>query len=123
MEHVVKSNLLTLTTEPDMLTLEITAGQGGTTDPAPGSYLYDQGAEVTVTALAEEGYEFDSWQLDGATYTQNPITVTMNKNYSLHAKFKEEGVPPPPPPEDNTLLIILGIASAVVIGGVIIYYT
>jgi len=68
-------------------TLTISATAGGTTDPAPGSYVYDEGTEVTVTAIPDEFYEFDHWELDGAVRSENPIDVLMDADHTLHAVF------------------------------------
>ena len=46
-------------------TLVITTTNGGATSPAAGSYSYNGGASVTVTANAAKGYRFDHWSLDG----------------------------------------------------------
>jgi len=70
-------------------TLHIEAGEGGTTDPPPGDYEYLENSSVSVTAIPDEGYEFDFWLLDGAQYTSNPITVTMDADHELSAYFKE----------------------------------
>ncbi len=66
------------------LTIDTTAG--GTTDPAPGSYTYDYGTEVSVTAVPNSGYQFSGWSGD-ATGTTNPITVTMDGDKSITANF------------------------------------
>jgi hypothetical protein len=42
-------------------TLTIIAVAGGTTDPPPGNYTYGYMANVTVTAIPDPGYVFDSW--------------------------------------------------------------
>lgn len=62
--------------------------------PAPGSYPYPKGTNVSVLAVPHAGYNFDHWELDGANYTVNPITVTMDKNHTLLAVFTA-GPPPP----------------------------
>ena len=74
-------------------TLTITCTVGGTTDPAPGTYTYPEGTAVIVNAIPDVGYYFDHWELNGVDYTFKTITVTMNKNYTLHAIFTT--VPPP----------------------------
>jgi hypothetical protein len=73
---------------PPQYTLSISSGQGGTTDPTLGNHQYTPGL-VPVTAIPneEEGYFFDHWLLDGQSYTQNPITVTMTSNHTLEAYF------------------------------------
>ncbi|MEM3726079.1 MAG: PKD domain-containing protein, partial [Candidatus Bathyarchaeia archaeon] len=71
-------------------TLTITATAGGTTNPAPGVYIYSGGANVQVTASAGAGYKFDHWVLDGSPAgSASPITVLMDSNHSLEAVFAE----------------------------------
>lgn len=54
------------------------------------------GDNVTLTAVAEEGWEFDVWSGSGVTDTQaNPLTVSRNDVASLTANFTEEAVEPP----------------------------
>jgi hypothetical protein len=70
-------------------TLTITTATGGTTNPSPGTYTYWAGTTVNVTATPNSGYIFDHWELDGAPAgSQNPISVTMNSDHTLHAVFQ-----------------------------------
>jgi len=70
-------------------TLTITSTSGGTTDPAPDSYSYDEGTVVSVTAIPDSGYCFDHWELDGVDAgSANPIAVTINADHTLHAVFE-----------------------------------
>jgi len=69
-------------------TLTITSTSGGTTDPVPDNYLYDEGTVVSVTAIPDLGY-FDHWELDEVYVgPANPIDVTMVVDHTLHAVFK-----------------------------------
>ena len=74
---------------PLQCTLNIAAGTGGTTNPAPGSYLYDPGTQVSVAATASSGYQFSGWSGD-ATGTTNSITITMDSDKSVTANFSAE---------------------------------
>jgi hypothetical protein len=67
-------------------TLIINSGAGGTTDPAPGSYLYDSGAQATITAIPDSGYQFAGWS-GSITGTVNPLAVTMNSDKTIQANF------------------------------------
>ena len=68
--------------------LNITTTAGGTTTPAPGTYIYDNGTLVNVTATANPGYDFDHWILDSFDVgTSNPYHVLMNQNHTLNAVF------------------------------------
>lgn len=76
--------------------LTINAVVGGTTDPPPGTYTYNAGAAVTVTAYSDPGQYFQQWTLNGEVHRENPINVTMNRNITLTPSFTET---PPPPAE------------------------
>ncbi len=71
---------------PISVGLTISATAGGTTDPEPGSYIYDEGTEVIITATLESGYEFSNWSGD-ASGTDNPKTITMDWDKSVTANF------------------------------------
>jgi len=79
--------------------LTITAAVGGTTNPAPGQYKYAEGSMASVTAIPQQDYVFDHWNLDGVNVgAYNPISVTMNTNHTLEAVFVYSPPPPPGPP-------------------------
>ena len=50
-------------------------------------YLCQTGQNVTVTAIANEGYEFDRWTEDGNTEAVRTFSVTSNMTYT--ATFKQ----------------------------------
>ena len=89
-------------TEVVVHSLILSAGEGGTTNPVPGRYEYNEGTSAVVTAIPSSGYRFVDWELDGSVRTENPITVLMNTDYSLRAIFEQL---PPPPPEQVYLTI------------------
>jgi len=75
-------------------TLTIETTSGGTATPAPGTYTYNAGSTVQVTAVPNANYVLDYWLLDGNNAgSANPYTVTMNNNHALKAVFKS--LPPP----------------------------
>lgn len=77
-----------------MPTLTITAGEGGTTVPTPGTHDYALNSLVQgITAEAYAGYTFVRWLLDGVEEYSNPITVLMDIDHTLEASFI--GAPPP----------------------------
>ncbi|MCK4434490.1 hypothetical protein KAU92_03285, partial [Candidatus Bathyarchaeota archaeon] len=69
-------------------TLTITATAGGTTNPPPGTYVHASGSSIIVTAIPDANYKFIHWEINGSNMTANPITVLMDKNYTLHAVFQ-----------------------------------
>jgi len=69
------------------LELTITAGQGGTTDPSPNNYTYDWGTTITVTAIPNNYYIFNSWSGDFSG-SVNPMKITMDSDKSIKANFR-----------------------------------
>jgi outer membrane lipoprotein-sorting protein len=68
------------------LTTNVIPAGSGTVSPASGTY--NSGTAVSVTATANAGYHFDHWTDEtNATYTANPISVTMTANKTLTAYF------------------------------------
>ena len=65
-------------------TLTVTASEGGTVNNTGGTY--NENSNVSITAIADAGYEFTSWSGD-ASGTDNPLTVSMNSNKTITANF------------------------------------
>ena len=57
---------------------------------ATGSGTYDYGTEVTIEAIANEGYHFVEWS-DGNT--ENPRTIVVTEDVELTAEFELDGTP------------------------------
>ena len=73
---------------PLKYSLTITTTSGGTTEPIPGTYNLLSGTSVSVKATPDTNYVLDHWELDGTNLgTSNPVSFTMDKNYTLHAVF------------------------------------
>ena len=78
--------------------LQIQAGDGGTTDPAPSpsGIFMSAGKVVTITAKPNSGYTVGNWLLDGVVLgNAQSIQVTMNMNHAVIVTFWEGGVEPP----------------------------
>ena len=74
--------------------LSISATDGGTTSPSPGTYTHDAGTTVSVTAVPYANYTFGHWLLDGADAgSSNPINVFMDASHSLTAVFEPANAP------------------------------
>lgn len=71
-------------------TLTLASGTGGTTDPAPGDHVYDEGTEITITAKPDAHYRFNGWTGDvpSGKENDNPIAITMNSDKSIAANFR-----------------------------------
>ena len=91
---VTTTNPITLTMDSDkFITATFTLNQYelnvatvGNGTAAPNSGTYDYGTVVTVTATADIGSTFLDWSGDVVT-TTNPITVTMDSDKFITAKF------------------------------------
>ncbi len=68
--------------------LTIYAEEGGTTDPEPGTYTYEEGTEVELTASPNEGWFFVEWAGD-ETGTDTTIEITMDHDKEVTAHFEE----------------------------------
>ena len=74
---------------PIQYVLTIQASAGGTTVPAPGSYLINHGTTIQVRETVEEGYLFHHWELDGNSIGSSQIvTITVNATHTLSAIFQ-----------------------------------
>ena len=64
---------------------------GGTTTPVAGTYQYNQGTIVTLTATpvpsGGQNYRFTNWIINGFSDSMNPKTITMNVNTTVQAFF------------------------------------
>jgi hypothetical protein len=72
------------------VSLTIGSSLGGTTDPTPGIYTYDKSSKVTLTATPGEGYSFSHWLINNQTFTQNPITITLDQDTIAIAYFSKK---------------------------------
>jgi len=72
---------------PGRVELVVEVGEGGTVDP--GSGLFEEGAEVELTAFPSNGYAFVAWQGDVPPGSQfsNPVTVVMDGPRTVRALF------------------------------------
>ena len=84
---------ITATFTQDEYTLTVTPVGSGSVAKAPDLPTYHYDAQVTLTAIADSGYEFAGWSGDLADGT-NPQTVTMNGDKTVTATF-DEYVPMP----------------------------
>lgn len=78
-------------TEIPTYDLTISLDGSGTTVPAPGVHAYEEGTDISVSAIPDVGYEFDHWTLDTVGVgSANPYTITMDTDHDLRAVFKTE---------------------------------
>jgi len=68
-------------------TLTINAADGGSTNPPAGSYPYDEGAVVEITATPETGWQFLRWEGD-VTSTDPSTLVNMDGDKTVTPVFE-----------------------------------
>lgn len=101
----------TITPQPTY-PLSISAGGGGTTDPAPGNYTIETAQTVTITAIPADpvNVPFSNWLVNGVSYTENPLIFMMEQPMIVQAVF---GTAPPPPTSSWASWLLLGLAALV----------
>ena len=67
------------------LKMAVDPAGGGTTNPSVGAHAYTEGTEVTINAMPNIGYVFDSWS--GDCTGGGACQVTMNASKSVTAHF------------------------------------
>jgi len=72
-------------------TLTVNIEGEGSVSRSPDQEVYEEGTEVTLTASAADGWEFEEWTGD-ATGTNEQITITMDSDMTVTANFEEEEV-------------------------------
>jgi len=67
-------------------TLSLSATSGGTTNPQPGTYVYDYATRISIRAIPDDEYHFSEWSGDGSG-TDNQLSITMDSDKSIQANF------------------------------------
>jgi hypothetical protein len=92
---------------------------GGTLDPAPGTYTYNDGTSISITASPDvAGISFSFWVIDTAagsrTSTDNPLTfpVVAGTTYTVQGIFQVTQAISQAPPANMANDAIVVVASA-----------
>ena len=70
--------------------LVVSSSPGGTTDPVPGNYSFEENSEVTLLATPVEGYVFVKWVVNEQDYLQAELVLIMNEHKEAWALFELE---------------------------------
>ncbi|MBI5538613.1 MAG: T9SS type A sorting domain-containing protein [Bacteroidia bacterium] len=70
-------------------TLQISNVGNGTSIPPVGSYVYNQGSTVNLTAIPDLNNAFVSWVINGQTITDFDTVITITQNTTAIANFVE----------------------------------
>ncbi|MEM0087640.1 MAG: carboxypeptidase regulatory-like domain-containing protein, partial [Thermofilum sp.] len=98
---------------PAKCRVTVAAMEGGTTDPAPGTYEVDMGSLFTVRAIPSSGYRFVKWAVDGTEYGTESITFKVERDLTATAYFERVAPPPPPPPPPGAYKLTVQVVDRV----------
>ena len=89
---------------PTEFTVTVTSGGNGTASASPAKAV--AGAEITLTAMPNEGYRFKEWEVisGGVTIVDDKFTMP-NNNVEVKAFFEEDT---PPVPTEHTVTVTSG---------------
>ena len=78
------------------LSLSIQAGEGGTTQPAPGNYAYQNITVVTIWPFPDPHFRFLLWtgNVPAGQSTTDPLRLTVNSDMMIQANFERIIYPP-----------------------------
>jgi len=123
-------------------TITILPSVGGTTNPAPGTYSFEEGTDYTISATPATGYEFQYWvvsgdylpghgvtdqpDLDSVVITDNPLDVSCGYGYqyTYNPRFIPVGVDIPGEttnggtegiPTDTFYLVVIALVAVIII--------
>lgn len=69
---------LFVVTPPTTISMTLATVGNGSVIPSTGPHTFNLGDSVTFTATPASGYYFSAWVFDGASYTANPLTLTID---------------------------------------------
>lgn len=95
--YSIRANFQAIQSGRYSLTISSSAG-GSVTRPGEGTFTYDAGTVVSLTATSAAGYRFVNWTGDVggiANVNAASTTVTMNGNYLVMAVFAADSPSPP----------------------------
>jgi hypothetical protein len=72
-------------------TLTVNTDGNGSVVKSPNQEIYFEGTVVTLTAVPDADWLFSGWAGD-LSGQQNPVQITMNKDYSISATFVRGGM-------------------------------
>ena len=75
----------TTATSITQYTLSVSAGIGGTVSTLGGTY--NDGTSISITATANDGYQFTGW--NGSDLTSSTISITISSNTTIEATFSQ----------------------------------
>lgn len=72
--------------------LTILATENGRASMAVGTQEYKAGEEVSLLPIADEGYVFEKWMMNGSVKNTENLVLTMDEDYKVKPIFKPQDV-------------------------------
>ena len=69
--------------------LDVTTSGNGFTNFIGNNLEFTDGTEITLSASASDGWQFDRWEVSDATYQTSEVQITISQNLSATAYFTE----------------------------------
>ena len=73
-------------------TLAVLPSENGKASMPVGVEQYKSGEEVSLTPIADEGYMFDQWLVNGSVVADEKLVIMMDQDYEVKPTFKPENV-------------------------------
>jgi hypothetical protein len=77
---IVSQNVSSVAAQTDVATVIVMPTTGGTTDPAPGMYTYNNGTTIAIKAIPDAGYTFSYWLISGDLFPGHTTAQTLPSN-------------------------------------------
>ena len=90
-----------ISAQTEVATVIVMPTTGGTTNPAPGQYTYNNGTNIVLTAVPDTGYVFSYWIISGDLFPGHtisqtqPTTIVDPDTGQIVAIFPKPGSPSP----------------------------
>jgi len=86
---VTSDKAITAGFSPIVHTISLDVDGNGSTDPAMGTHEYNEGDMVSITAVPDEGWRFESWSGDVADPESANTIVKMDSDRVITANFSQ----------------------------------
>lgn len=87
--NIINDSLITADFSPIVHTISLQVDGNGSTDPAMGTHEYNEGDMVSITAVPDEGWRFESWSGDVADPESANTIVKMDSDRVITANFSQ----------------------------------
>ncbi len=84
---ILYDSLITADFSPIVHTISLEVDGNGSTEPAVGTHEYNEGDAVSITAIPDEGWQFDGWSGDVTDPQLTITTLIVTSDKTVTADF------------------------------------